>query len=211
MYAAEEERVLYNEQEVAAMARVEEPPDLLASLLQELGGVGEFGPVVEQEDALLQEESLYSLTSSSNCDLFLNMVTEDPEVTLKSLPQSSDSIELVFQPSSFSPFPTVEAECSREANSSVKTSQMIESVRGRPPVQSVRPKPTTLVPKCQCSVHSLVGYPPSQLMQRTVVLAQNAPIFASPGICLLYLKGYLKCLQEFISSNSQVSKFVNFM
>ena len=210
MFAAEEGGVLYNEEEVAALARVDEPPDLLASLLQDLGGVDEFGSVVEQEDALVQEESLYSLTSSSNCDQFLNMVTE--EVTLSSLPLSSNPIELVFQPSPCSPFLTVKSECSSNGDpkSTVNdpSSQKIESGEGRPhlqaPVQSVRLKPTTLAPKCQCSVHSLVGYPPSQVVQWTVVLAQNTPIFASPGICLLYLRGYLKCLQELIGSNSQV-------
>ena len=130
MFGAEERGMLYNEEEVAALARVEEPPDLLASLLQELGGVDEFGPVVEQEGAPVQEESLYSLTSSSNCDLYLNMVTEDPEVTLSSLPPASDPIELVFQPSSGS-----EAECSSnsEHRSTVDNAaiQKIESVGGR--------------------------------------------------------------------------------
>ena len=220
IYAAEEGGVSLNEEEVAALAtRVEDPPDLLASLLQELGGVAEFGPVVvEQEGGLNQEETLYSLTSSSNCDMFLNMVTQDAEVTLSSLPLSSDPIELVFQPPSdppLPPSPSSEAECGSEGkhnSNSVydSTSQGIESVGERPhssqtPAVSVRIKPTTSAPTCKCSMHMLVGYPPSQVVQRKVVLAQSTPIFASPGICLLFLRGYLKCLQALISSNIQVS------
>ena len=219
IYAAEEGGVVYDEEEVATLAtRVEEPPDLLASLLQELGGVAEFGPVVEQEGGLNQEETLYSLTSSSNCDMFLNMVTQDAEVTLSSLPLSLDPIELVFQPPSDSPLPPSppsEAECGSEGgHNSISvydsTSQGIESVGERPhlsrtPAISVRLKPATSAPKCQCSMHMLVGYPPSQVVQWKVVLAQSTPIFASPGICLLFLRGYLKCLQAHISSDSQVS------
>ena len=218
MYAAEEGGVSHNEEEVAAVARAEEPPDLLASLLQELGGVAEFGPVVpefepvfEQEGALVQEDSLYSLKSSSDCDLFLNMVTADPEVTLSSLPQSSDPINLVIHSSSGSSLLPTEAERSKsdKHKSSVNdpTAQEIESAGVRPqaPADSVRPKPVTSAPKCQCSMHMLVGYPPSQVVQWKVVLTQSTPIFASPGICLLFLRGYLKCLQAIISSNSQVS------
>ena len=216
IYAAEEGGVVYNEEEVATLAtRVDEPPDLLASLLQELGGVAEFGPVLEQEGGLNQEDTLYSLTSSSNCDLFLNMVTQDAEVTLSSLPLSSDPIELVFQPPSDSPLPpsfSSEAECGSEGKHNPisvydSTSQGIESVREMPhsSQKPVRIKPATSAPTCQCSMHMLVGYPPSQVVQRKVVLAQSTPIFASPGICLLFLRGYLKCLQALISSNSQVS------
>ena len=50
MNTDEEEWVPYNqEEEVAGLARVEKPPDLLASVLQEIGGVAEFGAVVEHE------------------------------------------------------------------------------------------------------------------------------------------------------------------
>ena len=220
IYAAEEEGVVYEEEEVATLAtRVEEPPDLLASLLQELGGVAEFGPVVvEQEGGLNQEDTLYSLTSSSNCDLFLNMVTQDAEVIPSSLPQPSNPVELVFQPPSdppLPPSPSSEAECGSEGgHNSItvydSTSQGIESAGERPqlgqtPTVSVRLKPATSASVCQCSVHMLVGYPPSQVVQWKVVLAQSTPIFASPGICLLFLRGYLKCLQAYTSSNGQVS------
>ena len=219
IYAAEEEGVVYNEEEVATLAtRVEEPPDLLASLLQELGGLGEFGPVVEQEGGLNQEDTLYSLTSSSNCDLFLNMVTQDAEVIPSSLPLPSNPMELVFQPPSDPPsplLPSSEAECGSEGgHNSItvydSTFQGIESAGERPhlsqtPAVSVRIEPATSAPVCQCSVHMLVGYPPSQVVQWKVVLAQSTPIFASPGICLLFLRGYLKCLQAHISSTSQVS------
>ena len=142
IYAAEEGGVVYDEEEVAKLAtRVEEPPDLLASLLQELGGVAEFGPVVvEQEGGLNQEDTLYSLTSSSNCDLFLNMVTQDAEVILSSLPLPSNPIELGFQPPSdppLPPSPSSEAECGSEGgHNSISfydsTSQGIESVGERP-------------------------------------------------------------------------------
>ena len=50
MNTGEEEWVPYNqEEEVAGLARVEKPLDLLASVLQEIGGVAEFGAVVEHE------------------------------------------------------------------------------------------------------------------------------------------------------------------
>ena len=50
MNTGEEEWVPYNqEEEVAGLARVEKPPDLLASVLQEIGGVAEFGAVGEHE------------------------------------------------------------------------------------------------------------------------------------------------------------------
>jgi len=208
IYAAEEGGVRNNVEEVSPTARIEEPPDLLASLLHELGGVGEFGPVEDQEGALVQDDSLYTLTSSSNCDLFLNMVSEDPEVTLSSLQLSSGSTELSFQPSSGSPLPSTETLCSTNGgHKSSVNDQRVESVVERPhisqaPTESVR-QPATSAPKCQCSMHMLVGYPPSQVVQWTVVLAQGTPIFASPGICLLFLRGYLKCIQAFINSNSQ--------
>ena len=95
---------MYNEEEVATLARVEEPPDLLARLVQEMGGVASFEAVVEQEGAPVQEDTLYSLTPSSNCGLFLNMVTGGPEVTLSRLPLSSDP-ELIVQPFSCTPLP----------------------------------------------------------------------------------------------------------
>ena len=91
IYAAQERGVSHNGQRVVALP--EEPPDLLASLLQELGGVDEFGPVVEQE--AVQEETLYSLISNSNCDQFLNMVTEGTDMTLPDHP-----VDQGFQPSS---------------------------------------------------------------------------------------------------------------
>ena len=47
MNTDEEEWVPYNQEE--ELARVEKPPDLLASVLQEIGGVAEFGAVVEHE------------------------------------------------------------------------------------------------------------------------------------------------------------------
>ena len=47
MNTGEEEWVPYNQEE--ELARVEKPPDLLASVLQEIGGVAEFGAVVEHE------------------------------------------------------------------------------------------------------------------------------------------------------------------
>ena len=55
---------MYNEEEVATLARVEEPPDLLARLVQEMGGVASFEAVVEQEGAPVQEDTLNSLTPS---------------------------------------------------------------------------------------------------------------------------------------------------
>lgn len=208
IYAAQERGVSHNGERVVALP--EEPPDLLASLLQELGGVDEFGPVVEQE--AVQEETLYSLISNSNCDQFLNMVTEGTDMTLPDHP-----VDQGFQPSSkasLSPVQFFETEFRSEGK--LKSSaydlpaQEIDTVGESPlsyqtPADFVKLKPAASAPKCQCSMHMLVGYPPSSVVPWKVALVHQTPIFASPAICLLFLRGYLKYLDALISCNVEVS------
>ena len=71
----------------------EDSPDLLASLLQQLGGEAAFGEVVQEELAFNQLDDPHLLTPSSNCDLLLDLVDGD----LVQLKGPSEEIGLVSQ------------------------------------------------------------------------------------------------------------------
>ena len=55
----------------------EDAPDLLARLLQQLGGEAAFGEVVQDESTFNQLDDPYLLTPSSNCDFLLDLVDGD--------------------------------------------------------------------------------------------------------------------------------------
>jgi len=185
------------EVEVPRPGTCEGPPDLLASLLQQLGGEAAFGEVVQEEMAFNQLDDPHLLTPSSNCDLLLDLVDGDA----MQLKGPSNEISLVSQHTSESSFPSmplhkdIDAPLNFDLKPEVMESLSSRAFQVKLPTLSEEPKSANNKIKCQCSMHMLVGYPPSPVVPWKVLLSQGTPIFASPALCLLYLRNYLKCLE----------------
>ena len=199
------------EVEVPRPGACEGPLDLLASLLQQLGGEVVFGEVVQEEMAFNQLDDPHLLTPSSNCDLLLDLVDGDP-VQLKG---TSEEIGLVSQHTikSFLPSMPLHEDIVAPLNFDLKP-EVMESLSSRAfqvklPTLSEEPTSANNKIKCQCSMHMLVGYPPSPAVPWKVLISQGTPIFASPALCLLYLRNYLKCLEAPIKEKVIIEKFPN--
>ena len=175
----------------------EDAPDLLASLLQQLGGEAAFGEVVQEELAFNQLDDPHLLTPSSNCDLLLDLVDGDSGQLIG----LSEEISLVSQHTSESVMPSmpfhedIVASLNFDSKPEVMGSLSRCESQVKSPTLSEEPKSDSIRIKCQCTMHMLVGYPPSQVVPWKVLLSQGTPIFASPALCLLYLRNYLKCLE----------------
>ena len=187
----------------------EDAPDLLASLLQQLGGEAAFGEVVQEELAFNQLDDPHLLTPSSNCDLLLDLVDGDSGQLIG----LSEEISLVSQHASESFLPSmpfhedVVAPLSFDLKPEVMES--LSSCEVKSPTLSEEPKSASIRIKCQCTMHMLVGYPPSPVVPWKVLLSQGTPIFASPALCLLYLRNYLKCLEAPIQEKVTIEEFPN--
>ena len=188
----------------------EDAPDLLASLLQQLGGEAAFGEVVE-ELAFNQLDDPHLLTPSSNCDLLLDLVDGD-SVQLKG---PSEEISNVSQHTSDSFVPSmpfhedIVAPLNFDSKPEVMESNSRCASQVKSPTLSEEPKSASIRIKCQCTMHMLVGYPPSPVVPWKVLLSQGTPIFASPALCLLYLRNYLKCLEAPIQEKVTIEEFPN--
>ena len=189
----------------------EGPPDLLARLLQQLGGEAAFGEVVQEEMAFNQLDDPHLLTPSSNCDLLLDLVDGDS----MQLNAPSIEISLISQHTSESSFPSIplHEDIVAPLNFDLK-SEVMESLSScaspvKSPTLSEEPTSANNKIKCQCSMHMLVGYPPSPAVPWKVLISQGTPIFASPALCLLYLRNYLKCLEAPIQEKVIIEKFPN--
>ena len=197
------------EVEVPRPGTCEGPPDLLASLLQQLGGEAAFGEVVQEEIAFNQLDDPHLLTPSSNCDLLLDLV-DGGSVQLKG---PSEEIGLVSQHTiePFFPSMALHEDIVAPLNFDSKP-EVIESLCScaspvKSPSLSEEPKSASIRIKCQCTMHMLVGYPPSPVVPWKVLISQGTPIFASPALCLLYLRNYLKCLEALIQEKVIIEKF----
>ena len=187
----------------------EDAPDLLARLLQQLGGEAAFGEVVQDESTFNQLDDPYLLTTSSNCDILLDLVDGD----LVQLKGPSEEIGLVSQHTikSFLPSMPLHEVIGAPLNFDLKP-KVMESLSScayqvKLPTLSDEPTSENNKIKCQCSMHMLVGYPPSPVVPWKVLISQGTPIFASPALCLLYLRNYLKCLEALIQEKVIIEKF----
>ena len=189
----------------------EDAPDLLASLLQQLGGEAAFGEVVQEDLAFNQLDDPYLLTPSSNCDLLLDLVNGD-SVQFKG---PSKEIDIVSQHTSESFLPSmalhedIVAPLNFDSKPEVMESHSSCTSQAKSPTLSKEPTSANNRIKCQCSMHMLVGYPPSPVVPWKVLLSQGTPIFASPALCLLYLRNYLKCLEAPIQEKVTIEEFPN--
>ena len=165
----------------------------------------------EQIDTPDQLDDPHLLTPSSNCDLLLDLVDGD-SVQLKG---PSEEISIVSQHTSDSFVPSmpfhedIVAPLKFNSKPEVMESNSRCASQVKSPTLSEEPKSASIRIKCQCTMHMLVGYPPSPVVPWKVLLSQGTPIFASPALRLLYLRNYLKCLEAPIQEKVTIEEFPN--